>query len=609
MPDNSKAKHQRTRVTKDIEDIFVLQVCQQFEAYLLKREYNPKTAHNYARDLHHSEIEPFMLKTYGCRSVYWLTDDDDLLHLLTNYHSRGINVSMDGRVKNATMRYREFLSEDNHRYEMETLALSIERELEFRDYLDARGIRDSGIMTYVATLKAPKIADTMQKSFGCPTIFGLNNSESVKRAMALFSTASVNQHNIFRSACNKYCDWINDSEGGYEEDSDRRMQEAEKSIELMQFEEMCDIAMHQNIIDAYNYHTMECMKDTGRRYTSLNEGRDYDYWKNYLKETVAYLYSEPYKELSEHFLEFFRMDDRFYSDRVARAIMQYAPGVKGWTYWQTLARWKVAERVLKDGYGWAEYSEEWYAGQPFDLKAAMEISNIERDFGVYKPVERKKCADSLKAQIMAADKKTQNKNMSTTQKLSNFFTELLTEEDYDEREKETTGTLEGMAMTDLFANSDYNAMRDEIKNLKAKLSKALKERDAALEKVAELTDINVKMESENEQFKSIPHDQIVGDVFSEIAQRYMESTKDKNETERGKVRASLNDIMAELKINEYVPSKIRGCINKFNNRDVPPVPHYDIKYEVVFDKHVDYEIGNVASGGTGVNVTGKNRRQ
>lgn len=600
MPDN-KTKHQIKRASKEIEEPYIEVACRLFEDYMLRRDYSPKTAHDYTRDLHHREIEQFMLKNFGCRSVYWLTDDDDLLLLLENFRSRGINISMDGRVKNATMRYREFLNEGNHRDEMQTLALSIEREQDFKKYLMARGIKDHAIHNYVSILKSSRITDTMLKSFGCPTVFGLNNPQNVRQAMVVFSSTSVNNHNQFRSACNKYCDWIIDSEGGYEEDSERRMEEDAREIEIGQFEEMCDIAMHQNLMDAYNYHVLECMKSNGTRILNLNKAKGREYWEEYQKNAIAQMCSEEYKALADHFMEFFRVDDRFYSDKIVRAIVQYAPGEKGWKYWQLLARWKMAERVATIGY---EFSlDSWYEklDVQFNEREVREMSNIECDLSLYTTEERKKCAEKVKTQIFSAGKKEDPKNSSTTQKITKILVDLFGEEDMvtSSKERETTGTLKGMAMTDLFASSDYNALTDEIATLKKVLEKVAKERDEAKDEAMTLKSKLEEKEQESKNYVEVDHAELVGEAFCEIAQRYMSSKRRKSESQRKEVRLTLNDIMNELKLDAFVPKELRVCINTFDDEKTPEIPNIVKIGTIIMEQKNGTYIEKVMKGATG----------
>lgn len=399
MPDNHKTIHQITRVSKDVEDPFVQQIGEQFEAYLNKRGYQPNTAHDYARTLHHKDIEPFMQKTFGCRSVYWLTDDSLLVVVLESFRFKG---SLEGRVKNATMRYREFLDEDNRRDKFETLALSIERELYFKKYLLARGVKDHAVLNYVSILKTSRIADTMLKSFGCPTVFGLNNPQSVKQAMVLFSSASVNNHNQFRSACNKYCDWIVDAEGGYEEDSENRMTE----------------------------------------------------------------------------------------------------------------------------------------------NARNQVCSLKR---------------------------------------------------------EQTGSLQNMAMTDLFANSDYNALNDEILSLKQELRKVQNERDTAVEGLNKAQTKIDEYEKAILEKKIVNHEELVAEIFCEIAQRYMACNVRKRTDQRTLIKNSLHDIMSQLKMFDCIPHDLQKCINNFDDEVTPTIPQVIVQGDYVLQKHVDNQVDHVAKGGTGVN--------
>lgn len=367
------------------------------------------------------------------------------------------------------------------------------------------------------------------------------------------------------------------------------------------FEEMCDIAMHQNIIDAYNYHVKECMKATGKRVLGLNQGRDYEYWEKYLKDTVAILYSEEYSELSDHFMEFFQVDDRFKAVQIVNAIKQYAPGAKGWVYWQTLARWKVAERVLATGYNWYDFTEEWYSNsEPFDLRATLEISNIERDFTIYTTEERKACSDSVKALFKDAER---NKKILVDEENYVLQGELMdaqaanakcpvhSKSSYSSKNKESAVPV---------SNSDNYALKEEIVSLMERLSKTVAERDEALKNLKKANEVVRAYEKNESQKEIVDHDQLIADVFSEIMQRYMESTKCKSQARREEIQKALKDILFELKLDGLISRKMKKCINDFDNPEPPVIPQIIVQGDYVLQKHVESQVNHVAEGGTGI---------
>ncbi len=132
---------------------------------------------------------------------------------------------------------------------------------------------------------------------------------------------------------------------------------------LGDFEIMCDVAMRQNIREAYFFFVSEIFRETGTRQLALNYGRDYEYWDNYVRLTAGQLLSEEYGIGSEQFMSLLDQDDCLIPARVVEAIVEAVPCDAAWEYWQLLARWKVAERVKYNGYEYSDLMEEWYAAE------------------------------------------------------------------------------------------------------------------------------------------------------------------------------------------------------------------------------------------------------
>lgn len=598
MPDNNKQKPHTKSSSKEIEEPYIKVVCVQFEDYLKQRGYQPATAHDYARTLHHRDIEGYMQKAFGCRSIYWLTDDSMLVLVLESFRNRS---SLEGRVKNATMRYREFLDDGNKRDEIQTLALSIERELKFKNYLMARGLSVEQAKHDSELLKDSRVSRVLCGNTCCKSLYDQTDIHQLEISRIHIAGTKVEKDEHVRDAIARYIDWVKDVNGDFAKACERKDAEEDRQVEIHQFEEMCDIAMHQNILDAYNYHVVECMKETGHRYLGLNHGREREYWEEYMKKAVAILYADQYKELSDHFMEFFNVEDRFSPARIVKALQEYAPGEKGWKYWQTLARWKMAERVQKTGYYWEGFSEGWYANEaPFDQKEACEMSNIEHDFSIYTSEERKKCADKVKELLIEAER-----NQKIQIGLDDYITvgdiqDIQELNKWYKQQPEQTGALQEAAMNNLFANSDYNAMKDEIDSLKNLLDAATKERDEANRKLEESEAKVAEFEKADSEKKIVEHDQMIADVFCEIMQRYMESTRCKSQKRREEVQKSLKDILFELKLDGMISRKMKKCINDFDNPEAPVVPQVIVQGDYVLQKHVDSQVNHVGEGGTGI---------
>lgn len=160
-----------------------------------------------------------------------------------------------------------------------------------------------------------------------------------------------------------------------------------------------------------------------------------------------------------------------------------------------------------------------------------------------------------------------------------------------------SGELESMAMNNLFANNDYHIMQDKIHRLESELAAARSERDEAHRMLDEAETKIEEYEKTKAEDKIVDHDQLVSEIFTEIALRYMESTKEKTVEQRTKVKESLRDISFELKMN--LSRETQKCINKFDNANPPVVPQITVHNEYVMEKNVTTEIGKVESGATG----------
>lgn len=235
MTDNSKTN--KERASKEVEEPFVLEVSQMFEAYL-KGRYTPKTAHDYARDLHHREIEEYMVKNYGCRSVYWLTDDEVLEGFLSTFRPRNMSVSMDGRVKNATMRYREFLCECDCREDIEQKKVCIQRELDFKRYLMARGLTEAQADHDSKLLYDKRVIRVLGGGNHCKkSLYETIDLHNLEVARVMIGGTKVEKDENVRFAISRYIDWIKDMNGEFAKACEVQEAEEHKQVELGQFEE------------------------------------------------------------------------------------------------------------------------------------------------------------------------------------------------------------------------------------------------------------------------------------------------------------------------------------------------------------------------------------
>lgn len=163
-----------------------------------------------------------------------------------------------------------------------------------------------------------------------------------------------------------------------------------------------------------------------------------------------------------------------------------------------------------------------------------------------------------------------------------------------------SGELENLAMNNLFANNDYRAMQDTIHRLQSELEITKSERDEANRKLHEAESKNKEYEKTVVEEMVVEHEELVANVFCEIAQRYMESCKRKKTDQRTLIKNSLHDIMSQLKMFGRIPNDLQKCINNFDDETTPDIPHVLVQGDYVLQKHVDSEVNHVDEGGTGI---------
>lgn len=176
---------------------------------------------------------------------------------------------------------------------------------------------------------------------------------------------------------------------------------------------------------------------------------------------------------------------------------------------------------------------------------------------------------------------------------------------YGVKTQQEQSELQRMALNDLFANSEYSELVGKVKRLEEKLQEIEAERDAAIGEVAELKSECTELNEELAQYKNIEHEQLVADVFTEIAQRYLKCTTNKTEQQRKVVKDNLRDMMWGLNLIGRIPAEIKTCIDNFDDKDAPTIPQINFYGDVVMEKNVGHQVGYVSEGGTGVNINGK----
>lgn len=134
-------------------------------------------------------------------------------------------------------------------------------------------------------------------------------------------------------------------------------------------------------------------------------------------------------------------------------------------------------------------------------------------------------------------------------------------------------------------------------------AKDKEQRIAELEKLLQEKDTEISQLKTASRQTAVEHNQVVADVFSEIANRYLQCMKNKAVTRRKEVKDSLHSIMEELKMHPLIPEDLQKCINSFDDVAAPDIPHVNIN-EYVIEKKVGYQVDNVEAGGIGITVEG-----
>ena len=154
-----------------------------------------------------------------------------------------------------------------------------------------------------------------------------------------------------------------------------------------------------------------------------------------------------------------------------------------------------------------------------------------------------------------------------------------------------TPFLEEMAHKNLFANAEYHQLEEKIKELEKSL--------------ADANDKIKQLEGEPDENRKVDHEDWIAEAFCEISQRYLEATKNKTVANRTKIKKSLHDIMAQLKMFNRIPTELQACINNFDDKDAPVIPQVTVLGDYVVEKKVDTQIGRIAKGGAGQIVNPK----
>lgn len=106
------------------------------------------------------------------------------------------------------------------------------------------------------------------------------------------------------------------------------------------------------------------------------------------------------------------------------------------------------------------------------------------------------------------------------------------------------------------------------------------------------------MEDELAKYESERNNEQICGVFVKIVRRYLKSKQHKTVTQREMVKKNINDIISELKMQQFLPADLLKYINDFDDEILPP---YNAK-TIIMNQHNDHYVGNVGKGGIGIDI-------
>ena len=109
---------------------------------------------------------------------------------------------------------------------------------------------------------------------------------------------------------------------------------------------------------------------------------------------------------------------------------------------------------------------------------------------------------------------------------------------------------------------------------------------------------NRELEDELAKYKSERNNEQICGVFVKIVRRYLKSKQHKTASQREMVKKNINDIISELKMQQFLPADLLKYINDFDDEILPP---YNAK-TIIMNQHNDHYVGNVGKGGIGIDI-------
>ena len=243
-----------------------------FAQYLTEIGLQHSTVVDYSKALSHHEIRSILLDNFGCEAIYDIKDEGRLLDVIRFF--KPVTKGIAPRVRNATRKYIDFIAWEKH------LKVVAEREESFRKYIIASGSNEAAARNYACLLRSKRIIDTLSKSFGVNCLYDIDDEFELRRVQTLFKDRSINSHNQFVHAVDKYIEWLksskevktidDDTQALLDEknriiaDLEKRLAEKESEIELLSRQQK-DVVNHEcvvaNVFSEIANRYLQCMKN------------------------------------------------------------------------------------------------------------------------------------------------------------------------------------------------------------------------------------------------------------------------------------------------------------------------------------------------------------
>lgn len=260
-----------------------------------------------------------------------------------------------------------------------------------------KDMRDKTALNYAKMLVEPKIAKLLESEGLDTSLYEIRDEAVLKTFLEYLISSGTDPRGYLTSAVKKYIEWVKNkvSEQVYHE-------EVHSDVDIQEglFQETCQLAMYVNFQDAYNYYVLLYAKTNGTRNNRLNWGFDHSYWKDTASRLIRELTSEKYEAID--FIGLFDNEDHIRAHELVRILAEKVPGKDGWKYWQLIARWRIAEKLLNVYFEYSALADMWTASnEVFTLREAESLVMTDRP--AYSREELNQRVETVKKLIMGVE--------------------------------------------------------------------------------------------------------------------------------------------------------------------------------------------------------------